>query len=218
MKRLFLLTLLIQFLCAVTVIGVRSLFAAAGSPFAVRVRADTQMTAQVWCWRGVCAGKTPITSAKTQLTSVADDSVRQTDIGTATELHWESRANPSWTSTINAAGAMVNAIHVAVPDEQLLLGDVVAQLGRPSFTYSQLTVYQKNSVLVLKLATFICFDGGLCAEVSPDGCNSWTRYDAYMPIRELFFYPSTWAREQLGSVSAWESFGRAYVRCPVVLN
>jgi len=121
-------------------------------------------------------------------------------------------------STINAAGATVNAIHVGVPDGQLVLGEVIASLGRPSFTYSQLTVYQKNSVLVLKLATYICFDGGLCAEVSPDGCNSWTRYDAYMPIRELFFYPSTWAREQLGAVSAWESFGRAYVRCPVVLN
>jgi hypothetical protein len=218
MKRFFLLTMLAQLIFAAILIFVRNgLPSTWVSPFTDQMSDETQLIDRGWCWRGVCPGKTSLTTAIMQLQTSDDDVLTQSKIGLATLLRWETRADPTWQGTINAAGALIETIHLNIAADKLRLGDVMAHYGRPSFTFSQLEVSLQNNVRHLSLTTFICFEGGLCFTIKPTSCNKQMRFDAYVPIRQVFLYPVAWARGQFGVVSEWQSLNRQYMRCPVVI-
>jgi hypothetical protein len=217
MKRLFLVMLFTQLACMATLLIVRGVFASVGLPLTMQMWADTRLIDQAWCWRGVCPGKTEIAVAKAQLADSDRDVLTQSEVGTAIELQWESLTNPAWYGRIDAAGITVDAMHIHLPADQMQLGDVMSQFGRPSFTFSQLSVSQKRGVRALGLATFICYEGGLCFTVEPDRCNQQMRFDAHMPVQWVFLYPVKWPRGQFGVVSEWQSMTKQYMRCPEVI-
>jgi hypothetical protein len=218
MKRFLLLMLCIQLIFAGLLIFVRIMLPRTGvSAFTDQMSDETQLIDHAWCWRGVCPGKTLLVTALAQLQTSDDDILMQLEIGLSTMLHWETRADPTWQGTINATGTLIETIHLDLAVDKLRLGDVMAQYGRPSFTFSQLEVSRQQNVRELGLTTFICFEGGLCFTIKPKSCNQEMRFDAYLPIRKVFLYPAMWARHQLGTVSDWRSLSKQYVRCPVVI-
>lgn len=217
MKRFLLFLLCVHLSFAAALIGVRLVLSSVWKPSsAALISAEMRLIEQAWCWREVCPGKTALTAAQAHL-QTPDDVLTQSEIGLATVMQWERRADPTWQGTISAAGKTIETIHLELKAGTLRLGDVMAQFGRPSFTFSQIAVSQQNKVRALGLTMFICFEGGLCFTVEPAGCNEVMRFEAHLPIRQVFLYPSTWARAQFGVVRNWQALNHQYVRCPVVI-
>lgn len=180
---------------------------------------DLHLTADGWCWRGICPGLTAIREVEPLLNAYADGTVQNSSAMSARPLRWEGKGASAWDGQVGYYSTTADTIRLQPPTDSLQLGALLHQFGTPAFTFSQLAVtQQEGGFLVLTLTHYVCFNGNVCAAVELPNCNRLGRMTPATPAHELFFYPASWSPTRLGISRVWQHFSTHYIPCPVVIN